>query len=47
MTKNLILDLTLVLLAQVWTPKLFIAGFASTTRYTLFQVIIPCNLMEN
>ena len=44
MAKNLFLDPILVCLALMWTPKKILAGFTSTSSYTLFQAIILYNL---
>ena len=44
MAKNLFLDPILACLALMWTPKKFLAGFTSTSSYTLFQAIILYNL---
>ena len=44
MAKNLFLDPILVCLALMWTPQKILAGFTSTSSYTLFQAIILYNL---
>ena len=43
--KKTILGLILV---QIWSPKFFLVGFITSSRwYTLFQAIIVSNFKEN
>ena len=47
MVKNLIFDLILAHLAQIWIPQIFIVNFTSASIYPLFEAIILCKLKEN
>ena len=41
--KNLVSDLILDILVQIWSPKIFAVGFISTRYRTLLQTINVCN----